>query len=88
MTEGSVTRVITRKERFNRAFSDRIYELMAEKSITGHELARRSMVPAGTIRLLKDGIGTVSLLTALDLAEALEVSLDELVRNCFESRRC
>lgn len=66
------------KEALSKRFGDRVQELMDEKGLSQAELGRRSGMSRSVINNLLRGIRNPSLLTALTVARALGVSLDEL----------
>lgn len=66
------------KEALSKRFGDRVQELMDQKGLSQAELGRRAGMSRSVINNLLRGIRNPSLLTALTVARALSVSLDEL----------
>lgn len=75
------TRTITDrdyKQALSKRFGNRIQSLMDKKALSQAELARRSGTSRSVINNMVKGTRNPSLLTALTIARALNVSLDEL----------
>lgn len=66
------------KEALSKRFGDRVQELMDQKGLSQAELGRRAGMSRSVINNLLRGIRNPSLLTALTVSRALNVSLDEL----------
>ena len=66
------------KEALSERFGARVQELMDKKGLSQAELGRRAGMSRSVINNLLRGIRNPSLLTALTVARALGVSLDEL----------
>lgn len=66
------------KEALSERFGARVQELMDKKGLNQAELGRRAGMSRSVINNLLRGIRNPSLLTALTVARALGVSLDEL----------
>ena len=81
MEEKNVQRNITDtdyKKTLSRRFGDRVQTLMDQKGLSQAELGRRAGMSRAVINNLIRGTRNPSLLTALTVARALNVSLDEL----------
>lgn len=66
------------KQALSERFGARVQELMEKKGLSQAELGRRAGMSRSVINNLLRGIRNPSLLTALTVARALNVSLDEL----------
>lgn len=81
MEEKNVQRNITDsdyKKALSKRFGDRVQILMDQKGLSQAELGRRAGMSRAVINNLLRGTRNPSLLTALTVARALNVSLDEL----------
>lgn len=66
------------KKKLSRRFGDRVQTLMDQKGLSQSELARRAGMSRAVVNNLLRGTRNPSLLTALTVSKALNVSLEEL----------